>query len=68
MTAVEELDARGAEAALPALAAILAACVAGGASVNFVLPFSEADAAAWWRARVLPALAAGSRRRAGPMC
>lgn len=59
---IEELGAAGAERELPALAAILAACVAGGASVNFVLPFSEADAASWWRRKVLPALAAGERR------
>ncbi len=30
--------------------------------MNFVLPFCEADAAAWWRSKVLPALAAGERR------
>jgi ribosomal protein S18 acetylase RimI-like enzyme len=59
---IEELDLAGAERELPALAAILAACVAGGASVNFVLPFSEDDAALWWRRKALPALAAGERR------
>jgi hypothetical protein len=59
---IEELRAEAAEAELPALAHLLAACVAGGASVNFVQPFSEDAAAAWWRAKVLPALARGERR------
>jgi len=59
---VEELRAAAAEAELPALADLLAACVAGGASVNFLQPFPAAEAAAWWRARVLPALARGERR------
>lgn len=59
---VEELDAPRAEAALPALAEILHGCVHGGASVGFVLPFPPEEAAHWWRAKVLPALAAGERR------
>jgi len=59
---VEELDAAGAERELPGLAAVLHACVAGGASVNFVLPFGMAESEAWWRRAVLPALAAGERR------
>jgi hypothetical protein len=58
---IEELDAAAAERELPALAELLRACVAGGASVNFVLPFSQADAEAWWRRAVLPALASGER-------
>lgn len=32
------------------LADVLADCVAGGASVNFVQPFTVDDARAWWRA------------------
>lgn len=32
------------------LAEVLADCVAGGASVNFVAPFTIDDAKAWWRA------------------
>lgn len=59
---VEELGAAAAERELPALARVLAACVAGGASVNFVLPFSAADAEAWWRGAALPAVARGTRR------
>ena len=46
---------------MPELAAILHACVHGGASVNFVVPFSLDDAAAFWRDRVLPAARAGTR-------
>lgn len=59
---VEELDAETAARQLPALAALLRDCVEGGASVNFVLPFTQSDAEAWWRAAVLPALASGERR------
>jgi ribosomal protein S18 acetylase RimI-like enzyme len=59
---IEELTAATAEAELPALAGLLAACVAAGASVNFLQPFPPQDAAAWWRAKVLPALARGERR------
>jgi ribosomal protein S18 acetylase RimI-like enzyme len=59
---IEELDAAGAERELPALAAIMRGCVEGGASVNFVLPFTQADSEAWWRRNVLPAMAAGEKR------
>ena len=59
---IEELDAAGAARELPALAEVMRACVEGGASVNFVLPFTQADSEAWWRAAVLPALEAGERR------
>ena len=59
---IEELDAAAAARDVPVLAAILRACVEGGASVNFVLPFSQADSEAWWRRAVLPALEARERR------
>ncbi len=59
---IEELDAAAAAAALPELARILRACVEAGASVNFILPFPQSDAEAWWRRAVLPALAEGERR------
>jgi hypothetical protein len=62
MIVVEELDAAAAARELPTLAAIMRACVEGGASVNFVLPFTQADSEAWWRRAVLPALASGERR------
>jgi ribosomal protein S18 acetylase RimI-like enzyme len=59
---IEELDPAAAEAALPALADILRACFEDGASVNFVLPFTQQDSEAWWRRAVLPALRDGERR------
>lgn len=59
---LEELDAPTAETALPELADILHGCVHGGASVGFILPFAAEDSAHWWRAKVLPAVAAGERR------
>ncbi len=59
---IEELDAATAERELPDLAGIMQACVAAGASVNFILPFTQIDSEAWWRRVVLPALATGERR------
>jgi ribosomal protein S18 acetylase RimI-like enzyme len=41
--------------AIPQLAAVLADCVQGGASVGFVLPFTAADAEAYWL-RAAPAM------------
>jgi len=43
------------------LGALLHACVHDGASIGFVLPFTEDDAAAFWSAGVLPAVRAGAR-------
>ncbi|MBP7241129.1 GNAT family N-acetyltransferase [Amaricoccus sp.] len=62
MIAVRRLDADGLAARLPALADILHACVEDGASVGFLLPFTAAEAAAFWRETVLPPLAARKRR------
>jgi ribosomal protein S18 acetylase RimI-like enzyme len=42
-------------------AEILRACVSEGASVGFVLPFTLEEARAYWRDKVAPPLAAGSR-------
>ena len=42
------LDPVAATAAIPELADVLADCVAGGASVSFMLPFTPADAAAFF--------------------
>jgi ribosomal protein S18 acetylase RimI-like enzyme len=58
------------ESAVDRLAEILKACVHEGASVGFVLPFGMDEARAYWRDRVAPPHAAGSRlllvaRRAG---
>jgi ribosomal protein S18 acetylase RimI-like enzyme len=43
------------------LGALLHACVAAGASVNFVQPFTPADSEAFWRDKVLPAVRGGTR-------
>lgn len=53
------LTADDAVAHLPALGELLHACVQGGASVSFVLPYSPEDAQAFWRAKVLPGVAGG---------
>jgi ribosomal protein S18 acetylase RimI-like enzyme len=47
--AVEELDAKSARAAIPDLAAVLADCVAGGASVGFMEGFGVAEAALYFK-------------------
>ena len=46
---------------LDRLAEILHACVHEGASVGFVLPFEMDSARAYWRDKVAPAVAGGSR-------
>jgi ribosomal protein S18 acetylase RimI-like enzyme len=46
---------------LDRLAEILRACVREGASVGFVLPFGMDEARAYWREKVAPAHAGGSR-------
>ncbi|MBY6004459.1 GNAT family N-acetyltransferase [Salipiger bermudensis] len=46
---------------LPALAELLRACVADGASVGFVMPFTVQEASRFWEAGVLPSLAGGGR-------
>jgi hypothetical protein len=43
------------------LAALLHACVANGASVGYILPFDLAAAAAFWRDKVAPGVAARTR-------
>jgi GNAT superfamily N-acetyltransferase len=47
--AIEQLDAVGARAAIPALAEVLFDCVEGGASVSFMHPLSLERAARFWR-------------------
>ncbi len=44
-----------------ALAELLHVCVHAGASINFVLPFTMAEARDFWRVKVAPGLAAGTR-------
>jgi len=52
----------GATSDLDMLGDLLYTCVHAGASVSFVLPFSHADARAFWGDQVLPAVTSGSRR------
>jgi GNAT superfamily N-acetyltransferase len=47
---------------LDMLAQVLHAVVHGGAGVSFFLPFSQADARAFWSDKVLPGVRAGTRR------
>ncbi|UDG74712.1 GNAT family N-acetyltransferase [Achromobacter sp. 77] len=54
------LPADAAAAAVSDLATLLHACVKGGASVSFVLPYSHDDAQAFWRRKVLPAVESGA--------
>jgi ribosomal protein S18 acetylase RimI-like enzyme len=46
---------------LGALGELLHACVHDGASIGYVLPFSVSEAEGFWRDKVLPAVASGSR-------
>ena len=43
------------------LGALLHACVHAGASVNFVLPYTEDDSEAFWSQKVLPSVRDGAR-------
>jgi ribosomal protein S18 acetylase RimI-like enzyme len=43
------------------LGLLLQACVHDGASVSFVLPFTEGDSEAFWSENVLPAVRSGGR-------
>ena len=52
------LDAAAAKAALPELADVLVDCVAGGASVSFMLPFTRDDAATFFE-KVIASVARG---------
>lgn len=58
---VSELPAAELAREIPALAGLLHACVHAGASVGFVLPCPVAECDAFWRDKVLPAVAGGSR-------
>ncbi|MEI9965327.1 MAG: GNAT family N-acetyltransferase [Caulobacteraceae bacterium] len=55
---ITELDAAQAVAAIPDLAAVLADVVAGGASVNFMAGFGQAEAEAFY-AKVADSVASG---------
>lgn len=60
-TAIRMVSADEMAARISELGALLHACVHAGASINFVLPFDTADAEAFWREVVVPAVAAGGR-------
>jgi ribosomal protein S18 acetylase RimI-like enzyme len=56
---IAQLSAEDTERHIGTLSELLAACVAGGASVNFVLPYTAADAEGFWRNKVLPRVRGG---------
>ena len=61
MTEIHALSAAELDACLPELTDLLNACVQAGASISFVLPFSKAEASAFWSAKVRPGVASGTR-------
>lgn len=58
---ISTLSADALEGRLGELGALLHACVAAGASVNFVWPFAKDEADAFWERKVLPAVRNGTR-------
>lgn len=54
------LDTAATAAAVGGLAALLHACVHDGASIGFILPFAEDEAAAFWAKRILPGVGDGA--------
>ena len=58
--AIRRLDAKGARAACPALAAVLIDCVEGGASVSFMSPLAPERAMMFWQG-VADGVASGER-------
>jgi ribosomal protein S18 acetylase RimI-like enzyme len=56
---IEHCDLVAAKGALEPLAAILRACVHGGASLGFILPFELSEARAYWTDQIVPALEPG---------
>lgn len=58
---VSTLTADGLERRTGELGVLLHVCVSAGASVNFVLPFPEGEAAAFWVRKVLRAVRSGTR-------
>lgn len=52
MPVIRALPAAEATARIPELASILVDVVAGGASVNFMAGFSQAEGEAWWRGQM----------------
>ncbi|WP_404934676.1 GNAT family N-acetyltransferase [Nitratireductor sp. L15S-10] len=58
---IERVDALTAFRILPELAGLLHACVHGGASIGFILPFGMEASMNFWREKVLPAVGSGGR-------
>ena len=58
---MEAIGIDGFAACLDDLAGILHAAVNGGASVNFILPYTPGDARAFWLEKVRPTLSNGAR-------
>ncbi len=56
---ITRLSASYFDEALDDLADILYACVHKGASIGFILPFSEREAQAYWQDKVFPGLQSG---------
>ena len=56
---IVEFSPEDLKANLAGLTEVLHASVMAGASINFVLPYEEADAARFWAEKVLPGLDAG---------
>ena len=57
--AIAQFSPEDLESNLAVLADILHASVMAGASINFILPYGEADAARFWTDKVLPGLNGG---------
>ena len=55
-------DQQSLERDVRSLGSLLHDCVHAGAAVSFVLPFSHDEAAAFWRDKVFPSVAAGTCR------
>jgi ribosomal protein S18 acetylase RimI-like enzyme len=60
-TIISMLRAPGIVDNLAQLGALLHACVHDGASIGFVLPYSQADSEAFWSKKVLPGVQGGVR-------
>ena len=59
--AIERFGSAALLSHIQGLGQLLQACVAGGAGVHFVMPFSQAEAEAFWRDQVMPSVESGGR-------
>ncbi|MBE9585447.1 GNAT family N-acetyltransferase [Mucilaginibacter sp. JRF] len=57
---IKQLSADDVEKHIERLGELLHACVHNGASIGFILPFSQTDGEDYWAARVLSAVQSGS--------